>query len=496
MPPGLVLDVIRGFREVATAAEEEGAREGAAAKMCIPYSSIEGYARATSLSPPLLSSFQGGMSAAGAVFARSRGSSGSSSSSLPADSSTSTPTITPSTSSVAPAPSLSSSSALPPPLIPYASSASEALNRRRQRRASARKSLLQLRGGQQGRDRDLHAVLAARAGVASSVQAASLLQAHLVPVKPAASAAPRHKHPHTRVAPDAAVLCGERHDEETENKQDCVLLFGQNDNDGNNDADTKDDDHHAPSTLLPSSMLEIHEEEDEEVEEEQEEEEDDQAYDEIRPPSEIGTPQDIVSRKSNPDKPVIPSRTPSLSMDMNRDSFSSVHDKPNGIIYKNKSVLKRRTERRDTFIPSGTYEILSIQNRRKSAIKLQRKKTLARVVAQPSLLAKSARNSTVGLLKKKIGRRATLRASTLTHVDKINAAHLNLIRQHETLQQRVDESEDLSFVCFSLLLFTLRDPYVQAFLAWLLWLLLAALFYCLKMDLSFYRGFYMSVNVG
>jgi hypothetical protein len=88
------------------------------------------------------------------------------------------------------------------------------------------------------------------------------------------------------------------------------------------------------------------------------------------------------------------------------------------------------------------------------------------------------------------------RKSTMTRLEKIDAAHSNILFKKLSLVERLETSDSLFAAFITVLLAILRDPYIQSFLGWLAWLLLAALFYCMKTNLSFYRGFYMSVNVG
>jgi hypothetical protein len=88
------------------------------------------------------------------------------------------------------------------------------------------------------------------------------------------------------------------------------------------------------------------------------------------------------------------------------------------------------------------------------------------------------------------------RKSTMTRLEKIDAAHSDILFKKLSLVERLETSDSLFAAFITVLLAILRDPYIQSFLGWLAWLLLAALFYCMKTNLSFYRGFYMSVNVG
>jgi hypothetical protein len=91
--------------------------------------------------------------------------------------------------------------------------------------------------------------------------------------------------------------------------------------------------------------------------------------------------------------------------------------------------------------------------------------------------------------------KASSRPSTFHRLNKINAAHTRLVKKKMSFEERSESSSPFSaFITVGLA--WIQDPFIHALLVWLVWLLVAATFYCFKMNLSFYRGFYMSVNVG
>ena len=126
----------------------------------------------------------------------------------------------------------------------------------------------------------------------------------------------------------------------------------------------------------------------------------------------------------------------------------------------------------------------------------QRETFVSNIIRQPTLVIHSARKATINALKRSVTNKAQIRQSTLERMHKINAAHQEYVKRQRVLHRKISQTDDICIIISSLVMVTLRDPHVQALLAWLLWLSLAALFYCVKMELTFYRGFYMSVNVG
>jgi len=465
VPPQLVLEIIARFKDITS--EEEGAQ--------VPYTSIEGYQPA----PPVVR--RGVRQTLLQHFGRR--------------SMVAPPPILDQGQNAAAQP-LHQVSPLPTAGLqlvnrrgPPPGSAMEAINKRKVRRETARKSIMQ-RQAQEAKARQ--SVRLARASVLGGEQSP-----HNVPFT-----SPFHgKNMSKSVAPsdsDAAATLSKRperkldevmkkkseanEDKEKDNVEKRVvvscrdmMLNSDGEDEGSEGVESEDE-----GVVLGGKEVEV---------ERDSFEHDDHAIEEVRRPSEISESPEPSAQLEDA------LRTRTLSMEMDTDSIVK-EPRASSFSYKNSALVRRRSERRDTFIPSGTYDIITLQSRRKSVNKLQRKRSVAKIVQRPSLMVREARKTTVQKLKETINDRSNVRASTLHRMNKINAAHLELMRKQLTLQQRISESDDLCFVLFTLLQVLLSDPYVQAFLVWLMWLLAAALFYCLKMNLSFYRGFYMSVNVG
>ena len=466
--PQLVLDIIARFK-VITSTEESSQ---------IPYASIEGYLPAPSLPrrgirQTLIEQFTRRSSVAPPPLMQ-----------RPSEASTPKPNLSPNSTAHS---TTSASEGLQllnnrnPPR-----SAINAINKRKERRETARRSIIQ-RKAVEAQSRA--SIREAHEGATNNVQS------HNVPF-PSPFGRNNSKN---KVAPHGLDICIDI-DERPEYKQDGILH--ENEEYSNLKVEINSNEKHAIVSCSDMMMqrMEGDDESDKDGEEDHELEDitkaeendkddmDDHAIEEVRRPSEI-----VESPEPTSEQLEQALRTRTLSMEMDTESIVK---EPSTFSYKNSALVRRRSERRDTFIPSGTYGIISLQNRKKSVTKLQRKRSIAKIVQRPSILAKTARKSTVQKLKKSINDRTNVRASTLQRMKKINAAHIELMKKQLTLQQRISESDDLCFVLLTLLQVLLSDPYVQAFLVWLLWLLAAALFYCLKMNLSFYRGFYMSVNVG
>jgi hypothetical protein len=92
-------------------------------------------------------------------------------------------------------------------------------------------------------------------------------------------------------------------------------------------------------------------------------------------------------------------------------------------------------------------------------------------------------------------RKKMLRRSTAFGLQKISEAHTALEEKNSVNRMLSDDAK----LCTALRLLVmdyLKDSYVQAFIFWFTWLMVGGLFYSYNMNMSFYRGFYMSVNVG
>jgi hypothetical protein len=88
-----------------------------------------------------------------------------------------------------------------------------------------------------------------------------------------------------------------------------------------------------------------------------------------------------------------------------------------------------------------------------------------------------------------------LRRSTQCGLQKISEAHTAL-EKIQSFNNMLDDDAKLCSALGMLVVEWMHDGYVQAFVFWMAWLLLGGVFYSYSMDISFYRGFYMSVNVG
>lgn len=80
-------------------------------------------------------------------------------------------------------------------------------------------------------------------------------------------------------------------------------------------------------------------------------------------------------------------------------------------------------------------------------------------------------------------------------LQKISEAHTAL-EKAQGLQNMFESDVKLCKALSLLIMDWVLDRFVQTFVLWLAWLLLGAVFYSCNMKTSFYRGFYMSVNVG
>ena len=83
------------------------------------------------------------------------------------------------------------------------------------------------------------------------------------------------------------------------------------------------------------------------------------------------------------------------------------------------------------------------------------------------------------------------RFSTLQRLEKISQAHKNMMKKKSSFEMlKKNFMEGLvSFVIHSVK----EDYKVQALLLWITWLNIGALFYALKMDITFQRGIFMCV---
>ena len=92
--------------------------------------------------------------------------------------------------------------------------------------------------------------------------------------------------------------------------------------------------------------------------------------------------------------------------------------------------------------------------------------------------------------------RSMLRRSSVFNQQKIMNARKTLQKEMDLDNILVDNETKLCKALWMLIKDCMRDGYVQAFVFWVTWLVAGGLFYTFNMQMSFYRGFYMSVNVG
>ena len=143
---------------------------------------------------------------------------------------------------------------------------------------------------------------------------------------------------------------------------------------------------------------------------------------------------------------------------------------------------------------SATAAAYSKSGRRKFSSKKDRQSSYERTIA---MLGKSKDTVLAFVVRNRRRRqKKMLRRSSLSGLQKISEANDALEKKMHLERKLANEDINLCTALGLLAMDWLRDGYVQAFLIWLIWLLGGALFYSYNMDLSFFRGFYMSVNVG
>jgi len=186
------------------------------------------------------------------------------------------------------------------------------------------------------------------------------------------------------------------------------------------------------------------------------------------------------------------SQTPSrLSVERgNLSSSSAPSDEPDGW---GNEVREPTETSYSTAVLEPTETSYSTAGRKKFSSKKDRMTSYERTL----LLLGKSREMVLGFVARSRLKRQKkmLRRSTACGLQKISEAHTAL-EKVQSLHNLLENDVKLCQALGLLVMDWVQDRYVQAFVLWLTWLLLGAVFYSCNMETSFYRGVYMSVNVG
>jgi hypothetical protein len=85
------------------------------------------------------------------------------------------------------------------------------------------------------------------------------------------------------------------------------------------------------------------------------------------------------------------------------------------------------------------------------------------------------------------------RLTTIQRLDRINKAHRTILKKKHSIELLKSDfvMGIISFIGYHIK----EDHKVQAFLVWIVWFTLAAVFYTVKMQISFYKGMFVCLFV-